>query len=359
MAVGINLPDLPPLNLQQVNTGLQPDDGLGDTWYEAFAKHNFNMERLANFATQVLNRIDELANTGATQRGLLETLLQRLERLERALRALEERADFNLRDILNRLALLERRLRSLPWDVYGAERPLVVLGMGKLLPDSYDNIKALAFGNHQNTESVRLLGLFTGGNPIRALMYNFEWADPQEDQEVNTDTEAHWFLFFSRPVKAQAVVTATYTNHYQGDRPASFSNLQVVPLGLDGQEIRTFQTDTTYTKGSIVASAQDLFAQTTTWYICVVDQTTNQPPGSGWDTTPKCTDRYKITADVASQAGRRYLKLGLDPQTQIPEKEDGSGRTVVMPCADRGLLTVVAAGKSPPYKNCRSSGDSK
>lgn len=45
--MAVNLPDISPLGLKQINTGISPDDGQGDFFYIAFEKHNFNMQQLA------------------------------------------------------------------------------------------------------------------------------------------------------------------------------------------------------------------------------------------------------------------------------------------------------------------------
>jgi hypothetical protein len=49
--MGINLPNIDPFNLEQVNTGINPNDGQGDVLPESFRKINRNLTRLTNVLT--------------------------------------------------------------------------------------------------------------------------------------------------------------------------------------------------------------------------------------------------------------------------------------------------------------------
>ena len=345
MAVGINLPDLPPLNLLQVNTGLQPDDGLGDTWYLAFAKHNANMEKLATFAAQVLNRLEEISHTAAGAITRIESLEQRVTILERLVQILTDRLDLNLQDILNRLAIIEKRLLSLPLSAY-PERPVEMIGFGKSLPTGFTQVKALAFGLTTNPYTVKGLGFFTGGNPIRVLLYNEEWRNAGQDQRITTGGTMNWYIFFGHLVKAETVVGITFQNQYSNAaQQATIGTQTVVALGADGNPVALYSTTTTYDKGALVTDNADLYATGTKWYRSrVADNTNNALTSlSHWEEVPKQASRFKISATVTSAGGERFIKLGFPANAEIPENVDGTGRKALMPCQDRGLITVVAA----------------
>jgi hypothetical protein len=345
VAVGIDLPDLPPLNLQQVNTGLQPDDGLGDTWFQAFAKHNANMEKLALFCHQTIHHINSL-NSQITdvllQLATLPDFSDRIADLELALANIRQ---IDLSDILARLAALEARTSTLPISIY-AEQPVSMLGFGKMLHTGFSQVKALGYGVSTNPYSIKGLGMFTGGNPIRVMMYNSEWRVAGEDERVNTGSVVTWYVFFSVPVAAQNVVSVTFTNQYTGSgNSATVGSQTVVPLDNLGAAIAVYNAATTYQKGSIVSNNSNIFYSSAKWYR---SKTANNVGNSltnttHWEEITKRTSRFKVTAQVTSAGGERYLKLGFPAGTDIWEFPDSTGRKALMPCLDAGMITVVAA----------------
>ena len=343
MTSGINLPDLPPLNLEQVNTGLQPDDGLGDTWFQAFVKHNANMVKLATFAEQSISRLTSLENTTSSLTSEITLIREQLEDINNRLEMLFDRSE--LEQILARLHALEVRVSSIPVSIY-ADAPVALLGLGKLRHDTNDSIKALGYGISNNPYSIKGLGFFTGGKPIRVLMYNYEWMEPGQDQRVNTGETVTWYIFFSYPVRAADVASVTFTNQYTGSgNPGVVGTQTVLPLDANGSPISVYSNTATYSTGNLVADDSDFYANATKWYRSKTNSNTGNAltNTTHWEEVPKRASRFRVTAPVTSAGGERYVKLGFPTNAQIAENLDGTGRKAVMPCLDRGLITVVAA----------------
>lgn len=346
MAVGVDLPILPPLNLLQVNTGLQPDDGLGDTWFNAFAKHNENMEKISLFAQRVETRFEEMGTqiTQLTQQyNQLSVWLQNLINQFNNLPPIPD-----LTDILARLAVLEAFIHNLPSGAYQASQlPYIALGFGKPLTAK---VPGFATGTPVTPYNTKALGLASQEVLIRAVMFNAEW-DAGQDQRINTGQSLDWEIFFSHKVKAEAVLNTTFTNQYTGTgNPATLGTQTKKAIDPLGNEIAQWSSAVTYAQGAIVANAANIVGASTKWFRSKTNGNTNNAlPASGanthWEelTDAKRWYRFRVTVTCTSSGGERFVKLGFPPTAEIPEFLDNTGRKAVMPCLDRGLVTVVAA----------------
>ena len=346
MAIGVNLPDIPPLNLQQVNTGLQPDDGLGDTWFVAFGKHNANMEKLGLFANQVIAQINSINDNIAVLVNDLNALENRVDALEAYLAGLQNSLPTDLSDILARLAALEARVGYIPIQAY-SEKPVSVFGFGRPQLTGFSQVKALGFGNPAVLPSIRVTGVFTGTTPIRVMLVNDEWLVTGQDERVNTATNATWHIFFSLPVKVEDVRDITFTNQYTGSgNPATVSSTQTITaVDRTGTDVSHYSSTTTYELDRLVADNASVYAAGTKWYRSKANGNVGNALTSTthWEEVPKRVAHFKVVAEVTSAGGERFLKLGFPATAVVRENADGTGRQALMPCLDRGLLTVVAA----------------
>lgn len=345
MAVGIDLPNLPPLNLLQVNTGLQPDDGLGDTWFVAFSKHNTNMEILANFAAEVNSRLTTLETLHGELSNLIDQLRAELIHLQTALAELPEPPD--LTNIYAQLEAIDIRLGRIPQTTY-VEAPLVMLGFGR--PDG--TIKALGYAtgipvSPYNTKAISFLGV----PEIRVMMMNMEWNIAGQDERVNTNSEVVWNIYFSHLVRAASVLDLTFVNVYEPAEDRATVGAQIKeaidPLG---NVIAQWSSTTNYAKGAVVSSHADILHDTARWFVSRTDNNLGNPlPTSNqndhWTEleTAKRWARYRVRAVCSSPGGEKFVKLAFPSDAVIPANLDGTGKRAILPCEDRGLITVVAA----------------
>lgn len=345
MAVGIDLPLLPPLNLQQVNTGLQPDDNLGDTWFEAFAKHNENMEILALFSNQTQGQFLEFMR-------LLTEVNGRLGSIESRLNALEDWRDSLatlqgiLDDILRRLDALERRVSVIPEPVVslpdGDTKPYAVLGFGA--PNT-TNAKVISFGTSLSQDTTDALGMYTGVPILRGHLSGVG-DGAGGTQLADTTGKATYTLTFSSNVKAEAITSSAFINANPVSGEASLTSgpatFTITPYDSTGALIAEWSAAVTYSKDRIATKVG-----TGDWYKSLQGSNLNKAltDASWWSATSKRAFKYQveITNIKNAASGTKNLILEVPTVTVIAENVDGTGRKAVVPITSVNTLAVVKA----------------